>query len=122
MTEIKLNTDQEGFITQECPACGHRFKVSYGREARLVMFCPYCRHEGTSWWTRPQASYIEANEVVKGADQLERMLTAVLKGSNPITPKGGAAPSEPDEPWAVVEFPSKERVKHDGSKKSLYCP
>lgn len=126
--EIRLNTDSEGFISQECPACAHRFKVKLGSGApRPVTYCPYCRHENEGrWWTKPQASYIESAAGLN--DQaLERMLLDVLKGSKEVSLKKlpgsePVAPSEPEEAWAVVEFPSKELVRHDGSKSKLYCP
>jgi hypothetical protein len=126
--EIKLNTDSDGFISQECPACAGRFKVRFEAGAsRPVVFCPYCRHQGKDcWWTRPQASYIESTGMVLGSHELDRMMLEVLRGSDvklKREPQAAVtAPSEPQDPWPVVEFPSKERVKHDGSRKSLYCP
>jgi len=127
--ETKLNTDSEGFISQECPACSGRFKVKYAAGApRPVSYCPYCCHRNrAAWWTKPQASYIESAAGVSD-HELERMLLDVLKGSNEVNIKklpGGCqpdAPSEPQEAWPVVEFASKELIKHDGSKSTLYCP
>jgi hypothetical protein len=128
MTEIKLNTDREGFISQECPACGHRFKVKLGDGSpRPVTYCPYCRHKNREgWWTRLQAGYIEAAAGV-GDHQLDRMLLDVLKGSKEVNLKklpgaGAEAPAEPQEAWPVVEFPSREVVRHDGTALKLFCP
>lgn len=57
-----LNTDQEGFVSQECPECRKRFKVKFSdNSAGPIAFCPYCRHsERDCWWTPEQAEYMEA--------------------------------------------------------------
>ena len=80
--ELKLNTDSEGFISQECPECGHRFKVKLGDGSpRPVTYCPYCRHKNReSWWTGPQASYIESAAGVSegGRTGLTSVVVAIL--------------------------------------------
>jgi hypothetical protein len=58
--EIKIPTDIDGFLTQECPTCRLHFKVILveGSE-EPVSFCPYCGFEGHDcWFTQSQLDYI----------------------------------------------------------------
>lgn len=38
---IKLNTDSEGYVTQECGRCHHLMKVNGANKDKLT-FCPWC--------------------------------------------------------------------------------
>ena len=60
--EVRFDTDSDGFLSQECPACHQRFKVLFGSGSdRSVSFCPYCCHnEYDCWWTPEQIDYIQS--------------------------------------------------------------
>ena len=132
---ISLETDTDGFISQECPSCLKLFKVKFGEgSSQPVGHCPYCGHEGRScWWTREQADYIGgvASKEIVGpmlndmarkingghrASGMIRMTARVGHASQPVRP------NEPDTPMATMTFACcKERIKHDGQSAKLHC-
>ena len=59
---VPFSTDEDGYISQECPKCEKRFKVKYGEGSdKPISFCPYCKHEGQNcWWTKEQVDYFGA--------------------------------------------------------------
>lgn len=132
---IRFNTDDDGFLSQECPACQKRFKTKFGEGSDLpISFCPYCGHQGQGcWWTKGQADYIAdiaSKSVVE--PELERMardfnrntgsgspisMSMEVKGSPQPTP-----PHEPEEDWPIVLFDCcGEKTKHDGSHPPIHC-
>lgn len=131
---VDLATDQDGFVSQECPACERRFKVIPGEGSdRPISFCPYCQHEGRScWWTPEQAEYLSAivGEQVLGRefDELERVFNSGSSGgffqmslqvTRPPTP---VRPSEPSDSSPIFHFVCcNERIKHDGKESKLAC-
>jgi hypothetical protein len=60
--QVSLATDNDGFLSQECPTCMRRFKVLLGQGSdQPIRHCPYCGHEGEGcWWTTEQADYLAA--------------------------------------------------------------
>ena len=132
---ISLSTDQDGFVSQECPACRRHFKVIFGQGSKKpILFCPYCGHQGTGcWWTEEQVDYfkeIATREVVY--PELERMARELNAGcssgdlvriemrvSHPALP---VAPIESSTEMRFIEFSCcGERIKHDGSTPQLRC-
>ena len=54
--KITIPSDNDGFITLQCPFCGDRFKLTvegFEREDIIELFCPYCglRHENSRFLT-----------------------------------------------------------------------
>lgn len=131
---VSIQTDDDGFLSQECPDCQRRFKVNFREGSdQPISFCPYCGHNDTGcWWTPEQAEYLSAKaaEEVVGPE-LEKMardfnrsssgglISMNMKvGHSPIPP----APEEPSDDWPVVTFECcGERIKHDGQDSELRC-
>ena len=80
---ISFNTDEEGFLSQECPGCERRFKAKLGEGSdEPISFCPYCDYTGRDcWWTQKQAEYLSAKaaEEVLGPE-LEKLKKAFGSG------------------------------------------
>jgi hypothetical protein len=129
---ISLNTDGDGFVSQECPNCHRRFKVIFAQgTGKPLSFCPYCRHTGRDcWWTQQQADYISsvvAHEVIDPqlrdlADELNRGGGGFIKASLELDSDGAQAP--PPEDDLVLEMHTfsccDERIKHEPAPR-LYC-
>ena len=110
--EISLPTDTDGFLSQECPSCGLRFKVTFGQGSEApISYCPYCGYEGANCWhTQEQVNYIQAVAInIALMPELKKLKLAsggLLKFnmksdiSNPTAP-----PIEADEPMTVLHFP-----------------
>lgn len=80
MDKVKLPTDDNGFITQECPECGRKFKIEYQQtepgKDRRINYCPYCTREGSDfWWTDAQMSYMEDKATQLLSDEFEKYAT-----------------------------------------------
>lgn len=131
---VSLQTDDDGFLSQECPSCKRRFKAKFSEGSdQPISFCPYCGHNDTGcWWTPEQAEYlsaIAAEEIVgpelkKMAREFNRkssggLISMNMKVSHSPTPR---APVEPDVNWPMVSFECcGERIKHDGQNSELRC-
>ena len=135
MVEVSLNTDHEGFISQECPSCNRRFKAKYGEGSdQPVGYCPYCGHHETGcWWTPEQSEYLAATAAVEVlSPQMEKMarefnrktgggglISMSMNYSPPSTPQ---RPIEAEEEWPKVMFQCcGETIKHDGASQLLNC-
>src|SRR5688572_14873062 len=57
---VRLPTDKDGFVTQECPSCERQFKIKFGSGAPgPLAHCPYCAYQGRDcWWTTEQARFL----------------------------------------------------------------
>src|SRR5262245_48215247 len=114
---LTLSTDEDGFVSQECPSCERRFKVVFGAGSeKPISFCPYCSHEGTGcWWTSEQAEYISAVAAAEiigpelesmardinsrgSASSFVRMTMTIEHPETPIKPE------EPNDPMPTAEF------------------
>lgn len=97
---INVPSDNDGFITLQCPFCDDRFKltvVDFEREDIIEIFCSYCglRHEHSHFLTDEvieQAHIVAGNylksQVNKWAKDLERSSRSnkyiELKASTPL--------------------------------------
>lgn len=132
--DISINTDSDGFVSQECPACSKTFKIRFGSGAKAPLaHCPYCQHDGTGcWWTKAQAEYIRSiatHEVIgpefeKMARDLHRSTRNSLfplKMTVTKAPKR-AAPLEPNGNMSTHLFPCcGETIKFEGPLSDLRC-
>jgi hypothetical protein len=131
---VDLAADDDGFVSQECPACERRFKIVPGEGSdKPVSFCPYCRHNGHDcWWTPEQAKYLSAiiGEQVFGPE-LDQMAREFNRGSSggfirmsaQITrPHVPVRPDEPTVAWPIVHFACcNERIKYDDKDAQVAC-
>ena len=131
---VNLAADDDGFVSQECPACERRFKIIPGEGSdQPIAFCPYCRHNGRDcWWTPEQAEYLSA---IVGAQvvgpELDRMARDFNRGSasgfirmsvEVTRPREPLRPNEPNDAWPILHFACcNERIKHDGSEARVAC-
>lgn len=132
---ISLSTDEDGFLSQECPTCLRRFKVVFNEGSdKPLSFCPYCRHEGTDcWWTPEQAEYLSgtvANEFFR--PELEEMARAINSSGSSSSfvsmsmtldpPEHVAQPSELNEALPIMVFRCcNERIKYHPLGATLHC-
>ena len=88
---VLFHTDEDGFVSQGCPACGRRFMVKFEEGAgdgsdEPISYCPYCRHnEYDCWWTEEQFEHIHSAVVAEVAApelrKLERQMESVNRSS-----------------------------------------
>lgn len=132
---LRFGTDEDGYISQECPKCKKRFKVKYGEGSdKPISFCPYCKHEGQNcWWTKEQVDYFGAVVVKESVEpEFEKMAKEINRNSQ----KGGLItmsmdfkpstkpilPQETKSNWPIIFFECcGENTKHDQSQKALFC-
>lgn len=132
---ISLNADENGYISQECPACKRHFKIKPGEGSdQPVSYCPYCAHQGQDcWWTQEQADYLSGvvgktliepklDKMAKdfnreaGSGNFINMTMAVKHSSNPTKPE------EPNDKMPLITFECcGESIKHDGNNSALNC-
>jgi uncharacterized Zn-finger protein len=86
--KITVPSDNDGFVTLQCPFCEDRFKLTvadFEREDIIEIFCPYCglRHEHNQFLTDEvleQAQIIATNYaksvINQSAKDLERSFTS----------------------------------------------
>lgn len=132
---VEFETDSDGFISQECPACFRKFKVVFGDGSdRRIGYCPYCKHaEEGCWWTQEQADYLAA---IGGEKLAGPLLDDFARKVNRISQPGdflqigvkvehgpqASRPSEPDDQMQIATFACcGETVKHDGATSPLTC-
>jgi hypothetical protein len=131
---VSLPTDEDGFLSQECPTCRRRFKARFGEgSSQPISFCPYCGHHGTGcWWTEAQAEYLTAVASEKViAPKLQEMARQFNQQSGGgllrvrMDVKGTSVPPQPHESndsMPLATFPCcRERIKHDGMSPELRC-
>lgn len=131
---VSLPTDDDGFLSQECPGCERRFKVNFNEGSdQPISFCPYCGHNATGcWWTPEQAEYLSAKaaeevvgpELEKMARDFNRKSSGGLISMNMEVSRSPTPPSpeEPNDNLPVTTFECcGERIKHDGQKSMLRC-
>lgn len=139
--EISFNTDDDGFLSQECPACEGRFKIIMGEGSpEPISFCPYCAHEGQEcWWTPEQVTYIEAAQEKAVNELMTSEMNKMAKKFNRSTGSSGlinlkmsvksdgprrtpSPPAEPNLDLSIIEFSCcNERIKHNSSENRLFC-
>ena len=133
---LSFPTDEDGFLTQECPECQRRFMVLLGEGSdQPLSYCPYCGHHGQGcWWTEEQSEYAqsvavaeviapELRKLEQAAKSLEKSTGGFLKVSvksdvpdQPIDP-----PTEPLSELRIKQFRCcRERVKVE-KERFHYC-
>lgn len=139
-TTISIPTDDDGFISQKCPACSKLFKAEFGEGSdKPLGYCPYCGAAGGDWYTDEQRAYIEAAGRNFALEVVRRELGEMTRSFNRGVPCGGITtaemsleptpeeplppvPAESNEPMPVASFRCcNERIKHDGSSAALHC-
>lgn len=134
---VSFNTDSAGFISQECPACGRRFKIQPGKGSpQPVSHCAFCEHSATDcWFTPEQAEYLGAvaTRDVLGPqlDKLDRAFRRLGSGSGGMIrvtgrverPRVPPTPQERDEemPTTVTFACCGETIRHDPATRPTYC-
>lgn len=130
--KVSLQTDSDGFLSQECPACAKHFKVVFGEgSSEPISHCAYCGHEGHDcWWTPKQADYLSAlaaNQIAgpqwrKMATEFTRSTAGLLDVRMDVkVPPVPHKPIERDDEWPITEFHCcSERIKHDGTHNELH--
>ncbi len=131
---VSMPTDQDGFLSHECPSCRRRFRVVYGQGSdKPVSCCPYCSHRGTGcWWTAEQAEYVQGvlvQEVI--APKLDQMASRFNRNAGQGLVKmrmnvqhqpAALAPLETAESLPKFLFSCcNETIKHDGRSSLLNC-
>ena len=132
---FRFGTDEDGYISQECPKCEKRFKVKPGEGSnKPISFCPYCKHEGQNcWWTKEQVDYFESVVMKESVEpEFEKMAKEINRNSHkdsfvtvsmdfkpspkPIVPKE----TKSNWPYIIFECCS-EKIKYEQSQKELFC-
>jgi hypothetical protein len=101
IVDVKLDPDEDGFVSQECPYCNEKFKTGFGKGSRKPhRYCPYCGAHAPNCWTSEQIKYLDS------------------------VAQGKPLPMPPEVPDAMVIHKfrcHRDQIKHDGSNKKLYC-
>ena len=134
--QVRLQTDGDGFLSQECPKCRKRFKIRFGEGSdKPVGYCPYCDHSGQQcWWTTEQVEYFTR---VAGKKLVEPILQDFAKKINRLNRRDSLLqvkarvsgdqttpqpPPEPETPSELVTFECcGERVKVESGLESYNC-
>ena len=80
---VSFPTDEDGFLSQECPSCQRRFMVKFGEGSdQPISYCPYCGHHGHDCWlTQEQDEYassvIAAEVMAPHLRELERQAKSI---------------------------------------------
>lgn len=133
--QVSFSTDDEGFISQQCPSCSRRFKIRVDDESnQTVNHCPYCGSPSEDGWlTEEQRAYAMGVVTQQAIDPiLERFSRGLNRLNRPgslITVSGRyektvppSKPVETGEPMPLFTPPCcNEPVKHDGSTLHLFC-
>ena len=132
--QIGLSTDNDGFLSQECPSCERVFKIRPGEGAEgTIGHCPYCQHDGEDCWlTKEQVEYVKAVTFPRVSRMVDDMLADAFRNTKSIkfTPSRShrdssvpsSSPVESDETMPVHVFSSGEEIKHDSRNVTLRCP
>lgn len=84
---VSFPTDDDGFLSQQCPSCQQRFMVRFGQGSdKPISYCPYCaHHEQDCWWTEEQSEYFQsvaiAEVVAPELRKLEQTAKSVEKST-----------------------------------------
>ncbi len=130
--EISFPTDNDGFLSNECPSCELRFKSTPGEGSdEPIGCCPYCGHRGENcWFTTEQVDHIEnvthsvivAPELKKFERELKSMGDGFFKIDVKSTPSPQLPPPlETDDEFDILRFPCcNETIKAERRDK-LFC-
>ncbi|VEP16116.1 conserved hypothetical protein [Hyella patelloides LEGE 07179] len=138
--KIDVPTDDDGFLTLQCPFCSERFKLTvqdFEREDIIDLFCPYCglKDEPSSFITDEiieQAHILalnyaksQINKSIKGLEQSSRGNKNIsFKAGKPLEMEGDKVLFEKEQLELItlkcceLETKAKSIVKEIG----VYCP
>ena len=132
---VSIETDDDGFIWRECPACERKFKW-YEQdddepeiETPEQYFCPLCGEPaGTEcWWTSEQLEHIERAALISVEKVVDRSLRRAgisFSAGDSISLAPGSLVESDDEPLLIIESPchSQEPIKvPEYATDCLYC-
>jgi hypothetical protein len=115
---ITIPSDDDGFITLQCPFCSDRFKLTvedFEREDIIDLFCPYCglQHEPSRFLTDEvleQAQIVAMNYVKSIINDFSKDLERRFKGKKYISFKAGK-PLETEKERILFEREELETTK-----------
>lgn len=115
--EVQFNSDDDGFISQQCPNCDGCFKIDISvNKEPPTKFCPYCKHENSeNWLTTEQVQYAKEllfkKEIEPSLEKLDKSMNEMNKSGSMLTfssdfkkrsePK---KPTESNDPMRVIEL------------------
>jgi uncharacterized Zn finger protein (UPF0148 family) len=112
--QVSIPTDDDGFVRQQCPACGREFKAPVEDEELVAPgHCPYCGHQDDSWFTPEQMEQFEAQAMAavmpELKKELDKMARDVSKSSGGLLSMEVKA-DEVDAPLMIPEAPDMKVV------------
>ncbi|MEZ6098130.1 MAG: toll/interleukin-1 receptor domain-containing protein [Pirellulaceae bacterium] len=130
--EISFPTDQDGFLSNECPSCERRFKSTPGEGSdQPIACCPYCGHCGEDCWlTAEQVDHIKAvaHSVIIAPElkNLERQLKGIGGGLLKVDVRSSPAPQTPppietDDDFDILRFPCCGETIKVKRQDKLFC-
>lgn len=130
--EISFPTDNDGFLSQECPSCSQKFKVVFGEGSdKPNSFCPYCGYECLDcWWTQEQVNYIQGvalntvvvPELTKLAQKLNQSSSSSLKMElNSDISKTVHAPIDLDDDFEIFKFTCCNETVKATRRRKMFC-
>ena len=79
---LSIPSDDDGFLSRECPTCLGTFKAKVIDGGITVHFCPYCGHEGDDcWWTSDQLAYARAAAMEALSPTIDKMFDGLESAS-----------------------------------------
>lgn len=130
--EVSFPTDSDGFLSQECPSCGQRFKVLFGQGSEEpISFCPYCCHNDQGCWsTQEQSAHLQAVAldivVAPELKKIERELKRASDGTITVSiesdfPEISPPPMETDDPFDMLCFPCCNEIIKVNRQQNHFC-
>lgn len=107
---LRIPSDDDGFISRECPTCLGTFKAKVIDGGTIVHFCPYCGHEGDDcWWTPDQLAYARAAAMEALSPEIDEMAAELESASSGLI-KVTVERSTPERPVAPIESSATEEA------------
>lgn len=138
--QIGIPSDEEGYISFECPSCEDRFKLhadEYDGDAASTIYCPLCGLNNSigEFLTKDVPRVAEAHATEMALDAVEKMfgdLERKSRGNKFIKFRAGKRPPRRERPelrevtdLAIVQFACCDRsakVPHSDALSGVYCP
>jgi hypothetical protein len=107
---LNIPSDDDGFLSRECPTCLGTFKARVIEGGITVHFCPYCGHEGDDcWWTSSQLAYARAAAMEALSPTIDAMFDGLGSASGGLI-KVSVERSTPERPVLPVEISGTEEI------------